>query len=63
MAVPKVNQNFLAELESIGFSLARATRALHYSGESAKKYGSLDKNMVSYYVYNISISFHQIMIV
>lgn len=34
MAVPKVNENFLGELEAMGFPLARATRALHYSGES-----------------------------
>ncbi|EXB99125.1 UBX domain-containing protein 1 [Morus notabilis] len=32
MAVPKVNENLLGELESMGFPLARATRALHYSG-------------------------------
>lgn len=33
MSVPKVNDNLLRELEAIGFSTAKATRALHYSGE------------------------------
>ena len=33
MAAPKVNENFLKELEEMGFPRARATRALHYSGE------------------------------
>lgn len=32
MAVPEVNKKLLTELEEMGFPLARATRALHYSG-------------------------------
>ncbi|XP_019707845.1 uncharacterized protein [Elaeis guineensis] len=32
MAVPEVDQQMLKELESMGFPTARATRALHYSG-------------------------------
>lgn len=32
MVVPEVNKILLAELEGMGFSLARATRALHFSG-------------------------------
>ena len=36
MAVPKVNENLLGELEAMGFPLARATRGLHYSGEPTK---------------------------
>ncbi|XP_062078113.1 uncharacterized protein LOC133782759 [Humulus lupulus] len=35
MAVPKVNESFLGELEAMGFPLAQATRALHYSGNSS----------------------------
>lgn len=33
MAVPKVNNKMLEELEDMGFPKARAIRALHYSGE------------------------------
>ena len=33
MVVPEVDKKLLKELESMGFSTARATRALHYSGE------------------------------
>lgn len=33
MVVPEVDKKILEELESMGFSTARATRALHYSGE------------------------------
>jgi len=33
MVVPEVDKNLLEELESMGFPTARATRALHYSGE------------------------------
>ncbi|KAJ0969655.1 hypothetical protein J5N97_022532 [Dioscorea zingiberensis] len=32
MVVPKVDQKMLEELESMSFPIARATRALHYSG-------------------------------
>ncbi|XP_026661826.2 UBX domain-containing protein 1-like isoform X2 [Phoenix dactylifera] len=32
MAIPEVDQEMLRELESMGFPTARATRALHYSG-------------------------------
>lgn len=32
MVVPEVDKNLLEELEAMGFSTARATRALHYSG-------------------------------
>ncbi|KAA8527920.1 hypothetical protein F0562_035211 [Nyssa sinensis] len=32
MVVPEVDQKLLAELETMGFQKARATRALHYSG-------------------------------
>jgi uncharacterized UBP type Zn finger protein len=32
MVVPEVNKDMLSELEAMGFSTARATRALHYSG-------------------------------
>lgn len=35
MVVPEVNQEFLENLESMGFSKAKATRALHYSGNSS----------------------------
>lgn len=34
MAVPEVNKKLLEELEDMGFPRARATWALHYSGES-----------------------------
>ncbi|CAL0329674.1 unnamed protein product [Lupinus luteus] len=34
MVVPEVDKKVLEELESMGFSTARATRALHYSGNS-----------------------------
>ncbi|KAL2319266.1 hypothetical protein Fmac_028235 [Flemingia macrophylla] len=34
MAVPKVNEKLLEDLEVMGFPKARATRALHYSGNS-----------------------------
>ncbi|XP_039138191.1 vicilin-like seed storage protein At2g18540 [Dioscorea cayenensis subsp. rotundata] len=34
MVVPEVDQKILEELESMGFPKARATRALHYSGNS-----------------------------
>ena len=34
MAVAEVDKKLLAELESMGFPSARATRALHYSGEA-----------------------------
>jgi len=33
MVVPEVDKKLLEELESMGFSTTRATRALHYSGE------------------------------
>lgn len=32
MVVPEVDQKVLEELEGMGFSKARATRALHFSG-------------------------------
>ena len=35
MAVPEVNKRLLDELEEMGFPLAQATRALHYSGLSS----------------------------
>ncbi|GAB4830236.1 hypothetical protein Ancab_040677 [Ancistrocladus abbreviatus] len=35
MAIPEVNRKLLQELEGMGFPLARATRALHYSGNSS----------------------------
>ncbi|KAF3435958.1 hypothetical protein FNV43_RR23050 [Rhamnella rubrinervis] len=35
MAVPKVNESFLAELEAMGFPLARAIRGLHCSGNAS----------------------------
>lgn len=34
MAVPEVDKKLLAELESMEFPTARATRALHFSGEA-----------------------------
>ncbi|KAJ1426077.1 Zinc finger C2H2-type [Sesbania bispinosa] len=34
MVVPEVDKKLLEELESMGFSTARATRALHYSGNT-----------------------------
>ena len=30
--MPEVNKEALAELESMGFPIARATRALHFTG-------------------------------
>ncbi|XP_074282836.1 uncharacterized protein LOC141607378 isoform X2 [Silene latifolia] len=35
MAVPEVNQRLLEQLEEMGFPFSRATRALHYSGNSS----------------------------
>lgn len=35
MVVPEVDKNLLGELESMGFSTARATRALHFSGNDS----------------------------
>lgn len=35
MAVPEVNMKLLEELQAMGFPLNRATRALHYSGNSS----------------------------
>uniref|UniRef100_A0A1D1XUY9 UBX domain-containing protein 1-A n=1 Tax=Anthurium amnicola TaxID=1678845 RepID=A0A1D1XUY9_9ARAE len=35
MAVPEVDKKLLEELESMGFPTARATRALHYSGNAS----------------------------
>ncbi|XP_072960519.1 uncharacterized protein [Typha angustifolia] len=35
MVMPEVNKTMLEELESMGFPTARATRALHYSGNSS----------------------------
>ncbi|KAM1049761.1 hypothetical protein TB2_031117 [Malus domestica] len=35
MVVPEVDQKLLEELEGMGFSTARATRALHYSGNTS----------------------------
>jgi hypothetical protein len=32
MVAPEVNKEMLADLESMGFSTGRATRALHFSG-------------------------------
>lgn len=37
MAVPEVDQQLLGELEAMGFPKAKATRALHYSGEDIIK--------------------------
>ena len=34
MVVPEVDQKILEELEGMGFLKARATRALHYSGNN-----------------------------
>uniref|UniRef100_A0A0D6R2D7 UBA domain-containing protein n=1 Tax=Araucaria cunninghamii TaxID=56994 RepID=A0A0D6R2D7_ARACU len=34
MVVPEVNKELLKELESMGFPIARATRALHFSGNT-----------------------------
>lgn len=33
MVVPKVNEKLFEELKAMGFSEARATRALHYSSQ------------------------------
>lgn len=35
LVVPEVNKELLAELEGMGFSTARATRSLHFSGMKA----------------------------
>ncbi|KAJ4968239.1 hypothetical protein NE237_014940 [Protea cynaroides] len=35
MVVPEVDKNLLGELEAMGFPTARATRALHYSGNGS----------------------------
>ena len=35
MIAPEVNKELLAELEFMGFSVARSTRALHFSGSTA----------------------------
>ncbi|XP_034689971.1 UBX domain-containing protein 1-like isoform X2 [Vitis riparia] len=35
MAVPEVNKELLGELEAMGFPVARATRALHFSGNDS----------------------------
>ncbi|KAL8518933.1 hypothetical protein ACS0TY_003460 [Phlomoides rotata] len=35
MVVPEVNQQLLTELEEMGFSKERATRALHFSGNAS----------------------------
>ncbi|VFQ64916.1 unnamed protein product [Cuscuta campestris] len=35
MVVPEVDKNLLTELEAMGFQTARATRALHYSGNAS----------------------------
>jgi hypothetical protein len=35
MITPEVNKELLAELEFMGFSVARSTRALHFSGSTA----------------------------
>ncbi|KAK9281233.1 hypothetical protein L1049_004128 [Liquidambar formosana] len=35
MAIPQVDKKLLGELEEMGFSLARATRALHFSGNAS----------------------------
>ncbi|XP_049398379.1 uncharacterized protein LOC125862372 [Solanum stenotomum] len=35
MVVPEVDQNLLSELETMGFSKARAIRALHFSGNAS----------------------------
>ena len=32
MVVPEVNKEMLTDLEGMGFSTARSTRALHFSG-------------------------------
>jgi hypothetical protein len=37
MVVPEVDKKLLEELEAMGFPVARATRALHYSGRSIVK--------------------------
>ncbi|XP_078156362.1 ubiquitin-associated (UBA)/TS-N domain-containing protein [Carex rostrata] len=34
MVIPEVNKDMVSELEAMGFPTARATRALHYSGNS-----------------------------
>lgn len=34
MVVPEVDKELLAELESMGFSAARATRALYFTGST-----------------------------
>jgi hypothetical protein len=33
MVAPEVNKEMLADLQSMGFSMGRATRALHFSGK------------------------------
>ena len=38
MVVPEVDKKLLEELEAMGFSTARATRALHYSGKLVKSF-------------------------
>lgn len=38
MAVPEVDKQMLRELELMGFPTARATRALHFSGQLEKKH-------------------------
>lgn len=35
MIAPEVNKELLAELELMGFSVERSTRALHFSGSTA----------------------------
>jgi UBX domain-containing protein 1/4 len=45
MVVPEVNKVMLVDLEAMGFTTARATRALHFSGMFTVSY---DQPHVSY---------------
>lgn len=60
MVVPDVDLKLLEELESMGFSKERSTRALHFSGEWAEVFHSrflsrLFQSMLLYYSTKIAI--------
>jgi hypothetical protein len=56
MVVPEVDKKLLEELEAMGFPVARATRALHYSGGCIVK--SLQKSTYISLIIFVAITFY-----
>lgn len=54
LVVPEVDKKLLEELEAMGFPTARATRALHYSGELIT---NIDRAFIFIFIFCMAFDF------